>query len=222
MNIDKIISEIEFEKAINPKNIGDKFLNLQQKQSLKIEIQNLINDINNKIIPTSYSDDLLLSFTLRHFVISNFNYSLISKEFLNELSIFLKDKKCLEIMGGTGVLSKGLKDFGVDITCTDNYSWSNFNFNNLWSKVINIDALDAIKTYDFDILIISWPYTDNNAFECLKLAREKDKPILFIGDTLHTANKDFFESINIINPLEDLNKYLKSWVETNDNILFIK
>lgn len=64
------------------------------------------------------------SMLARDDVIHFAGYCFLSNNWLRPLASWIGTRKCLEIMGGSGALSKGLQNFGVDIRCTDDFSWS--------------------------------------------------------------------------------------------------
>ena len=128
-------------------------------------------------------------------------YPIITKRLCKSLAEFIGNRKVLEVMSGKGALAKGLIDEGVNIKPTDNFSWEVPGFfNNLWTDIEDINALDAIKKYakDYDILLASWmPYNDPIAYDIL-LEMRKQNPnmiMLYIGEDWGgcCACDDFFE-----------------------------
>ena len=98
-------------------------------------------------------------FNFRNNMIDIQGYPIITKRLCKALAEFIGYRKVLEIMSGKGALAKGLIDEGVTIKPTDNFSWEAPGFfNNLWTDIEDINALDAIKKYakDYDILLASW------------------------------------------------------------------
>ena len=103
-------------------------------------------------------------YNFRNNMIDIQGYPIITKRLCNALAEFIGNRKVLEVMSGKGTLAKGLIDEGVNVKPTDNFSWEAPGFfNNLWTDIEDINALDAIKKYakDYDILLASWmPYED--------------------------------------------------------------
>ena len=110
-------------------------------------------------------------------------------------------------MCGSGALSFALQSCGVQIRATDNYSWEGQNamwFQQPWIEIEKIDCVEAIQKYgvETEILICSWPYTDDSCCKAL-LAMRKINPnmkMIYIGEKNEavTASEDFFGSIEEI------------------------
>lgn len=121
------------------------------------------------------------------------------------LSNYINEHRCLEIMSGRGWLCKSLRDHGIDIIGTDNYSWFNTPSGlKIWDEPVcaieNIDAISAVKKYGNSIsyLIISWPPIDNIAYRAIKELNyiNKNCLIIYIGEDYGgcTADNQFFEN----------------------------
>lgn len=186
----------------------------KNKDLIKDEALRLFDDIDKRIIPETISTTLLDSVygktIFREYYITEVGFTVVTKQFARGMyDTLLKDKKCLEIMSGTGALAKALKDAGVDIIATDNYSGINYYpFNsNLWTDVEKIDSLEAIKKYgkDVDCMIMSWIPTESEiGYESLKLLHDinPDCQVIVIGEESATisatSTEKFKENINII------------------------
>ena len=144
-------------------------------------------------------------YSLRDSYIDNFGFSIITQEVIEDLQKIIGSRKCLEVMGGTGFLSKCLKDAHVDIICTDDKSWANAEkriYEN-WKKekidIVQLDALTAIDEYDTrDVIIMSWPpYMDSIDVEVLKKCIDGKKTLIYIGEDEGgcTGTDGFFEMI---------------------------
>lgn len=155
-------------------------------------------------------------FNFRNNMINIQGYPIITKRLCKSLAEFIGNRKVLEVMSGKGALAKGLIDEGINIKPTDNFSWEFPRFfNNLWTDIENINALDAIKKYakDYDILLASWmPYNDPIAYDIL-LEMRKQNPnmiMLYIGEDWGgcCACDKFFEAAQRIEnkTIEDINE----------------
>ena len=177
------------------------------------KIDKIIEQIKNKQIPEFYPNEMVSNlhmdrYTLRSDFIKTIGFTLISKDWIKPLSQWIGNRKCLEVMAGTGSLSFALQQQGVDIIATDNFSWegnSNWNDNeNYWTEIEHIDAIEAVKKYgkDIDIIIMSWPYMDDTAYRILKSMREVNSNcvMIYIGEGMGgcTADDEFFENIQEI------------------------
>jgi hypothetical protein len=87
-------------------------------------------------------------------------YCFYSRELIEALSEIIGSKNCLEIGAGDGTLSRFLKNQGVQITATDNYSWDKAV--SYSDQVIKLDAREALNTYTPEAVICSWPPSQND------------------------------------------------------------
>lgn len=165
---------------------------------------------------------------------NKYGFALIDMEW-NKILVekIIKDSKCLEIMAGTGMWSQALRDLGVDIVCTDNLSWEN-ETKGEWKKhrteIIGMDAIQAIETYGKDVsfILMSWPYMDETANECLMKMREvnQNARMLYIGEGEGgcTASDSFFENMELIDipDIDLVNQHFTSFIGIHDRIRMIK
>jgi len=105
----------------------------------------------------------------------------------------------VEVMSGKGWLSYWLKRSGIEVMAiTDNKTWKGFD----WKlptpvPIFNMDCVDAVKEFQLqgaNLVIMSWPYMNDNAFKVLKVMK-KGTWLLYIGESESgcTADDDFFE-----------------------------
>ncbi|WP_304576773.1 hypothetical protein [Romboutsia ilealis] len=146
-----------------------------------------------------------VSTCFRNIAIRYVGFTLLTNKFLNNLSNYIGNKKCLEVMAGKGSLSKGLMDRGVNVIPTDNFSWKQkLNLDDLWTDIENIDCLDAIRKYgkDVDFIIASWIPMDNTGYNMLKLMNEinPECKMIVIGEDIDgcTANDNFFNNLEFV------------------------
>lgn len=183
----------------------------KEEQNYNIDVtESIIEQVWKKQIPESYPNSMLNSYSfgkydLRDKFIKQMGFSLLSLDWIIPLSKWIGNRKCLEIMSGTGSLSYALKQQGIGIKATDDFSWdgqNNWNDQkNYWTEIENIDAVEAVKKYgkDIDIVVMSWPYMDDVAYRVLKTMRKVNPKCLmiYIGESLGgcTASDEFFDSI---------------------------
>lgn len=114
----------------------------------------------------------------------------------------LADKKVLEVGCGLGWIASELIELGVDITPTDlwpnqhNPYWKHEYFSR--TKIEQKDAVSAVKEYDFDVLLMSWPcYGDDWAYDAL-CALSPGTDLLYIGEGREgcCATNAFFDKID--------------------------
>ena len=152
--------------------------------------QELIDDIKDNIRALEERD----------IFIKAAGFSLITKNFIKALSEWIGDRSVLEIMAGTGYISKSLKDEGVNVVAVTDIKESSWGFKKEWTEVEKLSANEAIMKYNnVDIIICSWAYMDNTMYAALLTMREYNPNaiILYIGEDYGgcTANDNFFENL---------------------------
>lgn len=174
-----------FEK-LDQHKIPDDYSKIKQNRS-----KSIFND-NTLPFSTMYVRDLY---------VQKCGFPLLSKDWIKPLSKWIGNRKCLEVMSGTGAFAKSLQDYGISVLPTDNKPWKN---NLKWTEVIIEDAVKAVKKYGntVDIIIMSWPpYNNPIANQVLLTMREvnPDTIMLYIGEYGGcTADDIFFENAKFI------------------------
>lgn len=87
-------------------------------------------------------------------------YCFYSGALVEALDEMIASRSCLEIGAGDGTLTRFLKDRGVQITATDNHSWKNAV--DYLEAVIKLDAREALANYTPEVVICSWPPSQND------------------------------------------------------------
>ncbi|MFI3154796.1 MAG: hypothetical protein QX199_01430 [Methylococcaceae bacterium] len=87
-------------------------------------------------------------------------YCFYSRTLVEVLGGMIASRSCLEIGAGDGTLSRFLKERGVQITATDNHSWKNAVDYPEW--VIKLGAREALAAYAPEVVICSWPPSQND------------------------------------------------------------
>ncbi len=160
----------------------------------------IIEKLKAHIVPERYPETTIASFesglglddgflAVRDEITKASGYAVLTMEWLRPMAAWIGERRCLEVMGGCGSLSKALADLGVDVVCTDSYGWSGKAatwFESPWMPVEKIDAVSAICKYgpDVDLVICSWPYMDDSCDKAL-LAMRTANPnamMLYIGE----------------------------------------
>jgi hypothetical protein len=89
-------------------------------------------------------------------------YCFYSRRLIRELATLIDGRRCLEIAAGDGTLSRFLAEEGVQITATDDHSWSrNVTYP---TTVRRQDARTALRDHEPQVVICSWP-PPANTFE---------------------------------------------------------
>ncbi|PFJ42802.1 hypothetical protein [Bacillus thuringiensis] len=193
---------------------------------------------------TSYSlfepmdvDDDLFGFVkearLREAYIQNGMFGFVSWKWINPFVEWIGNRKCLEVMAGRGWLSYALREKGVDVIATDNFSWHNGEIYSSWKNTVTsieeIDAVSAVEKYasEVDIVIMCWAYMDNTAYETIKKLHEinPNALVVYIGASDYTANDNFFrhfERITNDKLFENAANHYEQWYSIRDQLMLGK
>ena len=87
-------------------------------------------------------------------------YCFYSRALVEALAGMIASRSCLEIGAGDGTLTRFLQDANVRVTATDNHGWGNAVSYPEW--VIKLDAREALATYSPEVVICSWPPSQND------------------------------------------------------------
>ena len=83
-----------------------------------------------------------------------------TKPLIAELARLVDGRACLEIGAGDGTLTRLLQEAGVEITATDNHSWTeSIRFPDF---VLKQDAQSALAKRQPEVVICSWPPAGNS------------------------------------------------------------
>jgi hypothetical protein len=192
---------------------------------IESQIQKCIVEMKNGNVPTIwpeipnfYIPDDIKFYEYRRKVCFEYGmFAMVDMSWTAELAKWIGNRTCLEIMAGAGWLSKALHNHGVEIIATDDYSWfdGHKKINHVFN-VQNMNAIDAINTFDADILIISWPpYDKPDAYKAMVEWGDK-LPIVYIGEDCGgcTADDDFHNHF----VKYDINFYMPQWNYIHDYV----
>ena len=87
-------------------------------------------------------------------------YCFFSQALIETLAGIIASRSCLEIGAGDGTLTRFLKNRGVRLAATDNHGWKNAVAYPEW--VIKLDAREALAAYAPEVVICSWPPSQND------------------------------------------------------------
>jgi hypothetical protein len=183
-----------------------------QEETDEIEIEEKIYDEMPKVVKDwdLYDDDYSLrrNDSTKEFELKiKFNemgmFGFVSWRWLKPFAKWIGDRKCLEVMAGRGWLSYGLRELHIDVIATDNFSWHKKDMYKSWNdtktEVEELDAIESVNKYgaEIDILIMSWAYMDNTAYQTIKRLYEVNPNalVVFIGEGSGgcTADHEFFD-----------------------------
>ncbi len=153
-------------------------------------------------------------------------FAFVCWDWVNPFATWIGNRRCLEVMSGAGWLAKALREKNIDIIATDDYSWGKRRGWSVISEVIEMNAVSAILNYahQCDILIISWPYMNDDAYHAIKTAHDTNPAMLivYIGEGAGgcTANDKFFEYFEEIElqEFDEVRNQFKSWWGIHDTI----
>lgn len=211
----------------------------EQISSYIKEMGKIFEDIDKCIIPKSIPNDIRYGLDYSNLMereilyyrdrfIQNVGFVRVTKDWVRPLSKWIGNRKCLEIMAGSGALTYALREEGVKIKAIDDYSWHNpFK---MWCEVENIDCIAAITKYGKEVsfIICSWPYMDDTAYRALLKMREVNPKcrMIYIGEDCGgcTANDEFFQAIQIdeVKGFKLAVKNFTSWEHIHDFPLLVK
>ncbi len=86
-------------------------------------------------------------------------YCFYSRPLIEKLAAIIGTRVCLEIAAGDGTLSRFLRERGVSVTATDDYSWRHAVAYPEW--VLKKEAREALSQYAPEVVICSWPPAGN-------------------------------------------------------------
>lgn len=214
--------------------------NPEVRQATRQELLEHLTMIREHKIPKSLKSPVLDSClqvpymgtikTIREIYIRECGFPYITESWVKPLARWIGNRKCLEVMAGTGWLSYALSKYKVAIKATDNYSWEH-KFADINKNVERIDAIEAVEKYGKQVkfIIMAWPYMDNTAYRVLMKMREvnPDCRIIYIGEWFGgcTADDEFFEAIIEECDLKGFNKVAskyRSWEGIHDTLCLLR
>jgi len=87
-------------------------------------------------------------------------YCFYSRALVECLARMIACRSCVEIGAGDGTLTRFLKNQGIELTATDTHDWKNAVEYPEW--VVKCDARAALTTYRPEVVICSWPPSQND------------------------------------------------------------
>jgi len=159
------------------------------------DYQDIITSLQSGVIPESYPQVIdpvsmpkrfskekdafdFSGMIARDEIIRLSGFSMVAYDWIRPLSEWIGERKCLEVMCGSGILSRALKDCGTSVIASDVTSWGKE-----WTEIEYIDCLDALAKYGHktDIVICSWPpYNEIISYNLLLKMREVNPKLIMI------------------------------------------
>lgn len=122
-------------------------------------------------------------FSAREECTSRGMWAIVDKVWTKELAGWIGERSCLEVMAGAGWLAKALTEHGAKVIATDSASWSKKHHKMLHVfEIKKLDGFHAVKKYDADILIVSWP--PYGEFDICRICETwgRERPVVYIGE----------------------------------------
>lgn len=157
-------------------------------------------------------------------------YAFVAWDWVDPLIKYIGKRRVLEVMAGAGWLAGALREKGVNILATDNYSWANKKGWEMQTEIEKMNCFKAIEKYgrSRSLLIMSWPYMDDKAYHCARLYHQVNPrgKIIYIGESEGgcTANDKFFQNTERVRTRsfqEVVDKY-KTWFGVHDTPMLLK
>lgn len=146
-------------------------------------------------------------------------FGAFGEEFINDLAVFLKGQRVLEIFAGNGLLAAKLNNLGISIKATTILAGMDRHSDGLYYPVENLNAISAVTQFgkDYDILLMCWPTVTEDAIRAVD-AWGQEKKIVFIGEVTDysinhfggCATDDFFKQTT---PLYKFESYKGNFIE---------
>lgn len=206
---------------ISSETIGNE-LTVEEIYKIHDDSKYLINLLKEKQIPEK-NNDYLQKLTRKTYDSVEINkyggYTMLSADWIDELALWLKDKKVLEVGAGIGALSAELQKRKIDIIPIDNRSWDRFNWGEQeeifnWTEVLIEDYFaNASKYTDREIIILSYPVQGEYSYNALKFIRmmNPNSKIIFIGPFKNDyVTDDFIKEAELVND-ETFNKIAEKY-----------
>ena len=159
-------------------------------------------------------------------------WAYISAPFTADLAHFIGNHQALEVMAGNGYISKGLRQHGAKVFCTDSLEWTHQNETgkHLVTHVEKLDALTAFQKYQNQISYIIMCWSPDGVpidWQLLQTIRQsgKDIPMIVIGEKNGATNsKQFWHHAHFItnDRIKKLNRHHRSFDLIHDHVYLVK
>jgi len=170
------------------------------------------------------------SYQIRHEWQEKGMYAMVTWDWVNPLVKYIGKRRVIEVMSGAGWLAGALREKGVNIMATDNYSWADKRGWEMQTEVEKINCFKAIEQYgrSRSLLIMSWPYMDDKAYHCARLYHSVNPSgkIIYIGESQGgcTANDKFFSHTETVRTksFQQVIYNYKTWFGVHDRPMLLK
>lgn len=154
------------------------------------------------------NEDLYQSEIMNFSLLYLSSFAVITKDWRDCMLLILRNKKVLEVACGNGMLTKALRDEGIDVIATNQDISTNEDKHSIFvsrpwiSDIERIDAVEAVRKYgkDVDFIILSWPpYEDLLDLNVLKAMREVNQScrLIIIGEVYGCTGSTEFQDVAV-------------------------
>lgn len=133
-------------------NLSSKFKNAMPLSYYKVTKKQVTNAISG-----------FFSYSYREKFVKQYGWSIITKEQLDFLAMFLRSKKVIDVAGGSGLITSELRRRRVDITLNDIAMSPTLCRYYRTSQIVPVDIAEDIcklDTSEYNAFIFSWPSYD--------------------------------------------------------------
>lgn len=170
------------ESKTNKNNVGD------YKQIINTIINNF-DDFKNKLF--SLDTKIIVKIINNSYFIADprlYGYTIPDNKIIKKIKKISKNKCILELGAGCGLWAALLQKINVNIIPTDIQKQ-----NIQYTKILIFDNISALKKYNCEFLMLSWPnFDDDMAY--ISLQNFKNKYFIYLGESQYgaCANDKFF------------------------------
>ena len=186
------------------------------------------NIIIHKVRNLSYNADYIMRSRInkiRDNFRKYFSYAIPDSNIINEICKFISENSCnnvLEIGAGLGLWAALLREKGINIFATDNFTSHNTSQRNAFIDIETRNGINALKRYhyrNYQLLMIIWPnYEDDMAYNALN--NFKGNYFIYIGELKNgcCATDDFFD---LMDSDWTIRRYeIRQWPRIHDSVYF--
>ncbi|UJF36609.1 response regulator [Paenibacillus hexagrammi] len=170
--------------------------------------------------------EMTVHYALKEYFNEQGMFAFVSERWITPFVEWIGQRKVLEVMSGAGHIAYALRERGVDIRATDDMTWAERRGWDLLTKVERWDAVAAVDEFgpDVDIVLMSWPYMDDTAFNVLERLHKVNPLalVVYIGEWGGcTADESFFKHFGEIEDDEKFNEAARKyqhWAGLHDRL----
>ncbi|MDF7626941.1 SAM-dependent methyltransferase [Lactobacillaceae bacterium L1_55_11] len=154
-------------------------------------------------------------------------WHLPNQAWIQDLAGWINQRPTLEIMAGNGIITAALSKRGIPVQATDNFDWAGQDITvpHPWTQVRQLDARQAIKTLNFEVLILSWaPDTSDVDWQILQDLRQAhyQGDFIVVGEYQGATNSAAFWQQGLFEKPAALNRHHQPFDDFKDQVYLVK